>query len=62
MYLAGVDIGGTKCAACIGRADGEKVEVLCRAVPRATREYTPAGMLEALAGDLRDCLAALPAW
>ena len=62
MYLAGVDIGGTKCAACIGRADGEQVEVLCRAVPRATREYTPAGMLEALAGDLRDCLAALPAW
>ena len=62
MYLAGVDIGGTKCAACIGRADGEQVEVLCRAVPRAPREYTPAGMLEALAGDLRDCLAALPAW
>ena len=28
MYLAGVDIGGTKCAACIGRADGEQVEAV----------------------------------
>lgn len=61
MYLAGVDIGGTKCAACVGHAGGERVEILRRAKPRPTREYTPAGMLEALAGDLRDCLAALPA-
>jgi glucokinase len=41
--LAGADIGGTKCAVCIGRADGDSVHILAK-----MRFPTPVGPQEAL--------------
>ena len=46
MYFAGIDIGGTKCAALIARADSEKVEILRR------REIPTVGQWHEILGSL----------
>ncbi len=52
MLAAGVDIGGTKCAVCLGEVTGEEYRILHRCPSRKTQEYTPAEMLDALCEDL----------
>ena len=60
MYAIGVDIGGTKCAVCLGEgADGE-MRVVHRASARRTADYSPEEMLRALLADADECLAHLP--
>ncbi|MDY4785252.1 ROK family protein [Pygmaiobacter massiliensis] len=57
--LIGVDIGGTKCAVCLGEADGQGVQVLQKCTPRATAEYTPDAMIEGLIADILELTATL---
>lgn len=52
MLAAGIDIGGTKCAVCLGEVSGTEYRILHRCPPRKTKDYTPAEMLDALCGDL----------
>jgi len=52
MLAAGIDIGGTKCAVCLGEVSGEEYRILHRCPPRKTKDYAPAEMLNALCGDL----------
>lgn len=52
MLAIGIDIGGTKCAACLGRIDAGGVDLLARRPERVTRDYTPRQMLEALVQDI----------
>ena len=55
-FLAGIDIGGTKCAVCIGRTEEDRVEILDRrqfATPR-----TPKSALTKLGYTLATLLAA----
>ncbi|WP_102049273.1 ROK family protein [Pygmaiobacter massiliensis] len=59
--LIGVDIGGTKCAVCLGEADGQGVQVLQKCTPRATAEYTPNAMIEGLIADILELTATLSA-
>lgn len=56
----GIDIGGTKCAANIGKIDNGIATVISKAPVRATAEYTPQGMLEQLKDDIFALLAANP--
>ena len=57
MYLIGIDIGGTKCAATLGKTkrDGG-VELLYRGPQHKTAEYTPRQMLECLLNDTMECI------
>jgi len=53
--LAGIDIGGTKCVVCIGRSDGEKVEILKKR--RFHTPSTPRETLDALLDALQELQA-----
>jgi glucokinase len=61
MYALGVDIGGTKCAVCLGEENGDELRIVHRMNPRKTAEYSPEGMLAALLVDVRKCLELVPA-
>jgi len=59
-YYIGVDIGGTKCAVCLGQVEDGNVRILHRCHPHATAYYTVAEMLEALAKDRESLIAMSP--
>ncbi|TDY61749.1 glucokinase [Aminivibrio pyruvatiphilus] len=61
MYAIGVDIGGTKCAVCLGEAERDTLRVICKGEPRKTAEYSPELMLEGLLDDVKECLSRVPA-
>lgn len=61
MYAIGVDIGGTKCAVCLGKGRGDTLRIVHKCEPRKTAEYSPAEMLDALLADVRECGARIPA-
>lgn len=52
--LAGIDIGGTKCAVSLGRADGDQITILDK--QRFLTPPTPAATLEQLVATLRAML------
>ena len=53
--LAGIDIGGTKCAVCVGRADQDRVEVLGKI--KFQTPSTPHQSLKKLQSELKNLLA-----
>lgn len=55
MKLIGVDIGGTKCAVCIGETVEGCVQVLYRCEPRITADSNSQEMLQFLCQDIRHC-------
>ncbi len=61
MYAIGVDIGGTKCAVCLGKAGGDTLRIVHKCEPRKTAEHSPAEMLDGLLVDVRECGARIPA-
>ena len=58
-YLAGIDIGGTKCAVCLGQTDDNAVTILDKR--RFPTPATPRAALTQLGDALADLLAAHPA-
>lgn len=56
-YLAGVDIGGTKCAVCIGQADENGIQVIGKR--RFPTPGTPAAALDAIESSLDSLLSEL---
>lgn len=60
MYAIGIDIGGTKCAVCLGECTGEHVELLYKCAPRPTAAVSPREMVRLLAEDTRACMACSP--
>ena len=61
MYAIGVDIGGTKCAVCLGEAGDGTLRVLHKKEPRRTAGCPPGEMLGALLDDALECMARVPA-
>lgn len=59
-YYIGVDIGGTKCAVCLGQVEDGIVKILHRCPPHPTAYYKVSEMLEALAKDCSDCISMSP--
>lgn len=55
MHLIGVDIGGTKCAVCLGEISSGRVEVLHRCQVRKTKEYSAMEMLDVIVEDISYC-------
>ncbi len=58
QYLLGFDIGGTKCAVTTARYDGERIELLKKAVCPTDLKISPEAMigrLIAMAEELSDC-------
>lgn len=55
MFCLGLDIGGTKCVACIGRVNGDRVEILAKqeTATRATPEETFDALAPAILGYLK---------
>ncbi|MBX3062724.1 MAG: ROK family protein [Anaerolineae bacterium] len=58
-YLAGVDIGGTKCAVSIGRAWGNQVDILDKR--RFATPATPQQAMDAIINDLDELMRSHPA-
>lgn len=58
-YYIGLDIGGTKCAVCLGKTDGEKIEILAR--EETATESGPVKTLEKLASAAEEMLKTRPA-
>ena len=57
-HYIGIDIGGTKCAVCLGYADGEgNVYVLHRCEARMTAKRGPEAVLAELLEDVQYCMA-----
>lgn len=57
-HYIGIDIGGTKCAVCLGYADGEgNVYVLHRCEARMTAKRGPEAVLAELLEDVQYCIA-----
>lgn len=57
-HYVGIDIGGTKCAVCLGYADGEgNVYVLHRCEARMTAKRGPEAVLPELLEDVQYCIA-----
>lgn len=59
-YYIGIDIGGTKCAVCLGKVEDGNVSILHRCPPLPTARYDVTEMLEALAADCRMCMDFAP--
>lgn len=57
-YLAGIDIGGTKCSVSLGRAQGGQVELLCR--ERFPTPGTPGEAVERMKDSLGRLLSSAP--
>lgn len=55
MLAIGVDIGGTKCAVCLGNIAEGQVDILHKCAVRRTKEYTPQEMLNYIAQDILYC-------
>ena len=60
MFAIGVDIGGTKCAVCLGRPSENHVEIVHKCPPHATASVSPQEMVRLLASDVRTCIALSP--
>ncbi len=60
MYAIGVDIGGTKCAACLGEVTEGRVQILYKCKPHPTASFPPEEMLALLAEDIRFCRTQSP--
>ena len=60
MFAIGVDIGGTKCAVCLGRPSENHVEIVHKCLPHATASVSPQEMVRLLAADVRTCIALSP--
>lgn len=61
VYLIGVDIGGTKCAVSLGKAEADGfVSVIHRCDSRPTAEYSVEEMLDALCADASLCVSMAP--
>lgn len=60
MYAIGIDIGGTKCAACLGEVTEDSARVLYKCEPHPTASSTPEEMLALLAEDIHTCLGRSP--
>lgn len=59
-YYIGVDIGGTKCAVCLGQVEDGNVRILHRCPPHPTAYYKVEEMLEALGKDCLQCISMAP--
>lgn len=55
MLVIGVDIGGTKCAVCLGNITEGQVNILHKCKVRNTLEYTPEDMLSCISQDILYC-------
>ena len=55
MPFIGVDIGGTKCAVCLGEVYDDRVEMIHYCKPRKTEDYPVQEMLEVICGDIIYC-------
>ena len=55
MFAIGVDIGGTKCAVCLGQMSEDSVEILYKCTP-PNRFIFPEEMIHRLSEDVRDCM------
>lgn len=55
MFAIGVDIGGTKCAVCLGEISGDSVKILHKCGVHETGRYSPQQMLELLSADILFC-------
>ena len=60
MFAIGVDIGGTKCAVCLGQMSEDSVEILYKCTPHPTASFSPEEMIHRLSEDVRDCMAHAP--
>lgn len=60
MYAIGIDIGGTKCAACLGEVTEDRVHILYKCKPHPTASFSPEEMLALLAEDIRSCRTQSP--
>jgi len=58
VILAGVDIGGTKCAVCIGRVTGDQVEIITK--QRFLTPPTPDQAIAAITAALDELIAQYP--
>lgn len=57
MNLIGIDIGGTKCAVCLGTSDGQgTVRVLHKCEKRLTQKRPPEQVLPELLEDVKACV------
>lgn len=61
MFAVGVDIGGTKCAVCLGEISEDSVSIIHKCEVRETRRYSPPQMLEQLSADILFCTSLCPA-
>lgn len=55
MLFIGVDIGGTKCAVCLGQVGKERATILHKCEPKRTRAYSPQEMLDCIVEDILIC-------
>lgn len=60
MFAIGIDVGGTKCAVCLGKLSPGHVEIFHKCAPRPTGSVLPQEMLRLLAEDARECIARSP--
>ncbi|MFV0411902.1 MAG: ROK family protein [Oscillospiraceae bacterium] len=57
MLYLGINIGGTKCSAALGKSlENSAMELVAYSEPRATQEYEPLAMLDALCSDMQALL------
>lgn len=61
MLAVGVDIGGTKCAVCLGRVSEKRAEILYKCTPRKTNTYTAQEILDFIVEDILSCKKRLKA-
>ena len=55
MLVVGVDIGGTKCAVCLGEVLTDSANIIHKCEVRETKRYSPQKMMEQLAEDILSC-------
>jgi glucokinase len=61
MLAIGVDIGGTKCAVCLGKIAEEHVDILHKCEARKTQTYSVQVMLDCIVEDIIYCKRLLKA-
>lgn len=57
MFAIGVDIGGTKCAVCLGEISRDSVKIVHKCKIHETARFSPQEMLEQLSVDILSCVS-----
>jgi glucokinase len=57
VFAIGVDIGGTKCAVCLGEISRDSVKIVHKCKIHETARFSPQEMLEQLSADILSCVS-----